>query len=184
MGKPSKSVDVIVAEKKSHRTKAELEFRREQEQGAMTGMKMRERAETKADPAAHREFRRVVQLMTKAGKNDALYESAINRYAALYSEQLSLMAAQRRLYESLDKLDERADEMDFAEYVTVIRDLHKSLLGYDSRIKANRDMQLKIEREHGMTVAAAQRVIVKQPPKEESTSDPMMALLKGGRASV
>lgn len=79
MGRPSKSAEVLKSEGKSHRTKAEISKREAEERALLTGIKMRESADVKADEAAHKEFRRVIRILSAVGKNDALYHQRLGR---------------------------------------------------------------------------------------------------------
>ena len=74
MARPAKPAAVIEYEKKSHRTKAEIEKRRKEEGKLLTGQGMKERKEVKEDKDAHREFLRIRKLLRGIGKDDALYE--------------------------------------------------------------------------------------------------------------
>lgn len=56
MARPSKSTDVLKAEGKSHRTKAEMAQREAAEKALLTGITMRENADVKKDKVAHREY--------------------------------------------------------------------------------------------------------------------------------
>lgn len=85
-GRPSKPVGVLENEKRSHRTKAELEQRSAAEKSLLSGKKITERRRVHADTVAHAEYKRVVQLMRAIEKDDALYSEQINRYAELFSE--------------------------------------------------------------------------------------------------
>ena len=78
MARPSKSTDVLKAEGKSHRTKAEMAQREAAEKALLTGITMRESSDVKKDKVAHREYQRVIKILTAIGKNDALFESVIN----------------------------------------------------------------------------------------------------------
>ena len=80
MPTPPKPHIVLLNEGKSHRTKAELEQRKKEEEALVTGEKLKERKETRQSPVAHKEFRRIIKLLEKIQKNDALYEPIINRY--------------------------------------------------------------------------------------------------------
>ena len=86
MPTPTKPVNVIRMEGKSHRTKRELKSRENAEKKLLTGGKLKERKEVKSDPIAHKEFLRIKKLLEKIEKNDDLYSSVINRYCQLYAE--------------------------------------------------------------------------------------------------
>ena len=86
MPTPAKPVSVLEAEGKSHRTKAELEKRREGENALATGTSLKERPEVKKNEIAHKEFLRLNKLLKSIEKNDAIYEAVINRYCILHAE--------------------------------------------------------------------------------------------------
>lgn len=85
-GRPSKPVGVLESEKRSHRTKAELEQRSAAEKSLLSGKKIMERRRVREDAIAHSEYKRVVGLMRAIDKDDALYAEQVNRYAELFSE--------------------------------------------------------------------------------------------------
>lgn len=106
-GRPSKPVGVLTSEKRSHRTKAELEQRSAAEKSLLSGKKITERRRVREDTVAHAEFKRVVQLMRAIGKDDALYSEQVNRYSELYSEgefYKSLIESMRGELSELDSL--------------------------------------------------------------------------------
>ena len=65
MPTPTKPAKVIAIEGKSHRTKAELNLRKQAEESLLTSEKIKERNETKNDKTAHKEFLRVEKLLEK-----------------------------------------------------------------------------------------------------------------------
>ncbi len=158
MARPSKPVQVLEAEGKSHRTKAELEFRREQEAGLLTGKPMESEPAVKADKEAHTEFCRVRLLMEKIGRNDALYQNVINRYAKLQAEVLELEELRRHM------LDACPIDM-------------KDLSAVESMLLQKRKSLFDIEKENCMTVAASLRAVPKTPPKDDD-EDPLRSMLE------
>ena len=56
MVKPSKSAAVLDDEAISHRTKAEIEDRKSDEEALTSGEKLKERTEVRENKIAHREF--------------------------------------------------------------------------------------------------------------------------------
>ena len=113
-GRPSKPVGVLESEKRSHRTKAELEQRSAAEKSLLSGKKITERRRVKEDPTAHAEFRRVVALMRAIGKDDALYAEQINRYAELFSEGEYYKDLSKGLHEELQALSDLSYEVQAA----------------------------------------------------------------------
>lgn len=159
MGRPSKSAEVLKSEGKSHRTKAEISKREAEERALLTGIKMRESADVKADEAAHKEFRRVIRILSAVGKNDALYESVINDYCRLESD----IQRYRRLRMEL----EADEEVRGAERYELIG-------SYDRQIEKYRKQRRDIEKENGMTIASSARAIPKTVSKEPN---PLLKIL-------
>ena len=160
MGRPPKTVEVIEKEGKSHRTKDEIKTRREAEQAALTGIKMREYPEVKDDPVAHREFARVRRILSSVGKNDAIYEAVINEYAALKSDI-------ERYTEIRKKLEE--------DNSIPAKDLYKMTIECDKQIDKYKRRRFDIEKENGMTIASSLRAIPKKPEKKVN---PLLEALK------
>ena len=160
MARPSKTVDVIEKEGKSHRTKAELNSRREAEQAALTGIKMREYPEVKESEVAHREFARVKRILSSVGKNDAIYEAVINEYAMLKADIDRYVALRKRLEE-----DEHSDAGKTA----------KLIIEVDRQIDKYKRRRFDIEKENGMTIASSLRAIPKKPEKK---INPLLEALK------
>lgn len=177
MARPSKPAAVIAAEKKSHKTKAELKARAEAEADLLSGERLSERQEVKDNKIAHAEFLRVSKLMKAIGKDDALYSSGINTYCMLYSEinelgknmqQLDLTAKLlRESFEGLiDNREVTPDEIiSFEKSYTRLVSQRISLC---SMIDKKRKMMLDIDKENCMTLSAALRSIPKQPEKKKS----------------
>ena len=77
MPTPSKPVDVLTTEKRSHRTKEELNIRKQAETALLSGKKLSELPQIKENPVAHKEFLRVNKLLESIGKNDGLYSLSL-----------------------------------------------------------------------------------------------------------
>ncbi|MGN0598661.1 MAG: hypothetical protein ACI4JK_02100 [Oscillospiraceae bacterium] len=180
MGRPSKTAGVIKAEGKSHRTKAELKAREEAEQSVLSGKELFERSEVKNNRTAHKEFLRVSKLMSKIGKNDALYSSGINTYCELYSEIIKLEKDIHHIEVLAETLEEKFNELkdlDFEQVMSFTRQIiklqsQKVTLG--TAIDRKRNMMLAIDKENVMTISAALRNIPKTPQKKEN---PLLAAL-------
>lgn len=187
MPTPPKPFTVLSTENKSHRTKAELEQRKREEEALESGVALKERQIVKDNEFAHKEFLRINKLLKNIKKNDALYESVINRYVILQAECADFELKRERLYEIIERLDEAFnDEIDNAPeddrasliraYSKTYNESLKSMLAIDSQIQAKRKMLLDIEKENIMTVASALRSIPKKVNNEEE-EDPMKKLL-------
>lgn len=182
MPTPPKPHIVLLNEGKSHRTKAELEQRKKEEEALVTGEKLKERKETRQSPVAHKEFRRIIKLLEKIQKNDALYEPIINRYCQLQAECKELEEKREKIFDTLCKLEddyekfEKVDEL--KSYYKMLIDLQKNMVNMDKQVQSKRIMLLNIEKENVMTIASALRSIPKKVDEEES--DPLKGLNKYG----
>ena len=180
MARPAKTAGVIKAEGKSHRTKAELEARENAEQAVLSGKPLFERSEVGSNKTAHKEFLRVSKLMTKIGKNDALYSSGINTYCELYAEIVELEEDIQHIKELADALEEKfkkLEDLDFEQVMSFTKQIiklqsQKVTLG--AAIDRKRNIMLAIDKENVMTISAALRSIPKTPQKKEN---PLLAAL-------
>jgi uncharacterized protein YbgA (DUF1722 family) len=187
MPTPPKPFTVLTSEKKSHRTRSELNRRKQGEEALSTGVALKERSEIKSNPVAHKEFKRINTLLGSIGKNDAIYEIIINRYCLMVAECTDLQNKRENCYQIMLKLDESFDEeLDntpseeraklIRSYAKTHSDLLNSLLCCDSQIQAKRKMLLDIEKENIMTIAAALRSI---PKKQENKTNALFEALGG-----
>ena len=190
MGRPAKTYEVLMCEGKSHRTKRELEARKNAEKSLLTGEKMRESAAVRADKAAHGHWLRVKKLMAAIGRDDAIHENGINRYCLMLSECEALLAEKARLNDERDELrgmiealretaetagwDEKKDAQ-CAKYEARCDALLLAAMKIEAALEKKRAMLLSIEKENLLTVAAGLRAVPKKPPEEQA--DSMAALL-------
>ena len=190
MGRPAKTYEVLMGEGKSHRTKSELEMRKNAEKSLLTGEKMRESAAVRADKAAHGHWLRVKKLMAAIGRDDAIHENGINRYCLMLSECEALLAEKARLNAERDELrgmiealretaetagwDERQGAQ-CAKYEARCDALLLAAMKIEAALEKKRAMLLSIEKENLLTVAAGLRAVPKKPPEEQA--DSMAALL-------
>lgn len=179
MPTPAKPFKVLLAENKSHRTKAELQLREEGEEALSTKIKMKERKEVKQNKIAHKEFKRITELLENIEKNDALYENVINRYTILLAECSEFEEKRERFYNDMEKIEEQyVNDEDFTikEYYNLINSMQKNIVDLDKQIQAKRKMMLDIEKENVMTIASALRSIPKKGSKEDN---PLLKVLRG-----
>lgn len=181
-GRPSKPAELIILEGKSHRTNAEIESRKKLEALMYTGIHMKPWPEVKADPIALKEFNRVRGLLKKIGKDDALQEGIVNRYALLKAECQEFEEKREAFYQSKTELQEEyregkirkqneADDwgMTPSQYYKLLSNMQQSIINLDKQIMAKRSMMLAIEKECLLTISSALRSIPKKPPKETKT---------------
>lgn len=188
MPTPAKPFKVLIAEKKSHRTQAELKLREEGEKALSTETKIKERKEVKHNKIAHKEFKRIQKLLENIDKNDAIYEAVINRYCLLQAECYDLEDRREEFYKLIFELKEESrkitedmeDNEDVLtyklEYAKAIAKIMSSMLAIDKQIASKRKMLLDIEKENVMTIASALRSI---PKKEAKDDNPLLKVLRG-----
>lgn len=162
MARPSKAVDVLESEGRSHRTKEELAQRREAEQAALTGQHMREAPEVARDPVAHGEWLRVRDLLRKAGKDDALYEAVMGEYCMAKADIARYLELREQVLAQAD--------LSAAERLRLSLDCDKMIEKY-------RKKRFDIEKENGMTIASSARSI---PKKAAQQTDPLLEILNDG----
>lgn len=183
MARPSKPASVLAKEGRSHFTKEQLAQREREENALATGTAFCERAEVRKNPVAHAEFIRLSRLLGSIGKNDAIYETVINRYCIILSECLAFEDKREKINttavkieELVDKLDENADIDTLKKISMSLNGLYKTMIDLDKQIESKRKMLLSIEKENIMTVAAALRSVPKAPEKKEN---PLLKALSG-----
>ena len=183
MPTPPKPFSVISSEKKSHRTKAELEARKKAEEELATGVRMKARPEVKDNPIAHKEYKRIAKLLKNISKDDDLFGACINRYCQMYAECKEFEEKREVFYQRSLKLEEREDEilcneeMSEREYYGLLATLQGQVIALDKQIQAKRKLMFDYEKENLMTVAAGLRSI---PKKEPANEDPLKELLRNG----
>jgi hypothetical protein len=179
MPTPPKPFSVLTTEKKSHRTKAELKARKDGEEALSTGVALKARSEVKNNPIAYKEFKRVSGLLATIGKNDAIYETIINRYCLLLAECADFEITKERLQQDISDIRDmyKAKEIDPLDYLQKKEKLESLYMAADKKIMEKRKMMFDIEKENVMTIAAALRSI---PKKQEKSSSKLLEALKDG----
>lgn len=183
MPTPPKPFSVISTEKKSHRTKKELEARQKAEESLATGVRMKVRQDVKQNEIAYKEYKRIAKLLRNISKDDDLFGACINRYCQLYAECKEFEEKREAFYQRAKKLEEReseivdSGEMTQKEYYSLLSELQSQVIAVDKQIQAKRKMMFDYEKENLMTVAAGLRNI---PKKEAANEDPLKELLRNG----
>ena len=188
MARPSKPISVLTSESRSHFTKKQIEQRARAEKEILAGGKILESPSVKRDPTAHKEFLRVCRILSKIEKNDASYETVINRYCELLAECIHLKEQRDYSWETFTEIRATfkmlAADNTLEERIEVLTDLTKQLAGLtdamnkiDKILDSKRQMLFAIEKENLFTIAGALRSIPKKVEKEE---DDLMKVLKGG----
>ena len=172
MPRGSKPISAV----KGHRTKAEINLRKEEEERQKTGNPLTEFKGTKQNRVAHKEFLRIKKLLQKIDKNDDLYSEIINRYCVIGAEISDFEQKIKQIQVRFEKLENDYDNdlIDADFYWRRLDSLQKSIISYDAKIMTKRKMLLDIEKENSMTVASNLRNIPKTPEKKEN---PLIAAL-------
>lgn len=179
MPTPSKPFEVLSSEKKSHRTKAELALRRDGESELISGKKLKENKDVKADPVAHAEFMRLNKILKAINKNDDIYNSVINRYCKLVSEVATWEEQRTAIEETLETLSGKAQTLTTDElelFMKTYEKTLKSLATIERTIASKRKEMFDIEKENVMTIASSLRSI---PKKVESKKSNLAKILSG-----
>ena len=106
MSRPSKPTELLLLEGKSHRTKAELEYREQGERALQVERELQESAQVKADKVAHAEFLRLKRLYSTIEIVSALDQQAINRYCLELSNVARLQDALSQMSGDLAAADD------------------------------------------------------------------------------
>lgn len=189
MPTPPKPFSVLKSEGKSHRTKKELKLREEGEKALSTGIALKARSEVKKNKIANKEFKRINELLKKIEKNDAIYESVINRYCLIYAECIEFENKKVELYGIIDELKKQFElskeyiedeEMakETRKFTRSISEILGSIVELDKQLQPKRKMLLDIEKENIMTIASALRVIPKKPERD-SAKETILKVLNG-----
>lgn len=181
MSRPPKPVAVLRSENKSHRTKAELAVREAAEKANLTGVKLQEDAQVRADKEAHRQWLRITKRLRAIGHDDDLYGPTINRYCRLLSEENSFLAMRDMLLSDIQDLEGQKESYfnndEAKEYFRQLLQLQNNMMALDRQVQTKRKMLLDIEKESILTVASSLRSIPKTP---DEAVDPLAAALAGG----
>lgn len=188
MPTPPKPFTVITGEKRSHRTKAELNQRKQGEQALLSGTTIKPRDEVKCNAIAQKEYRRVSALLKKIEKNDALYEPVINRYCLIQAECTELERRREFYFELVEELKANFKEAGedltptekygyIIQFTQELSNLTKEVMGIDRILQQKRKMLFDIEKENVMTIASALRTVPKKVEKKKSALE--LALMDG-----
>lgn len=169
MPTPTKPYAVINGEKKSHRTKAELEQRKNAEKASLSGCKIKEKPEVHDNKVAHKEFLRLSKLLEKIEKNDALYENIINRYCMLQAECGEIEERKKVFREAMEEIKMRMKGAEAPEVLAMsMAEIAANMNACDKLLQQKRKQMFDIERESIMTIASALRSIPKKVEKKSS----------------
>lgn len=181
MPTPTKPVNIIRLEKKSHRTKRELAERERAEEQLLTGKVLKETKEVRDNEKAHKEFQRIKKLLKSIDKDDDLYGATINRYCLLQAECTEFKEKRELMFRQMRELEECRAEFDAQDdlksYYSLQMRMQKNMISLDKQVQTKRKMLLDIEKENIMTIASSLRSV---PKKTEKKRSPLLEALAGG----
>ena len=152
-GRPSKPVDLILLEGKTHLTKKQIADRKAKEESLKSDSPYQPNKKVKSDPVALEMFYKLQKLYKNIDYVDGLDENIINRYCLLTAEVDGMEQLLQRMESDIDKCQTSG------EMVT----MYKSISGMEGNLNRSRDMLLKMEDRMFLNPTAR----VKNVPKKE-----------------
>jgi hypothetical protein len=176
-GRPSKPIALV----KGHRTKAEIAVRKKNEEALLTGTKLQEWPEVKANPEAHKEFLRVRKLLHSINKDDDLFGAMVNTHCKLKGEIQTFEDMKDAILAQIEELAamHKVGDIETTSYIQERGKLQDRYMTCDKKIMEKRKMMLDISKENIMTIQGALRTIPKKPEKKEES--PMAEYLRKKR---
>ena len=159
-GRPSKPVDLIVLEGRTHLTKKQIEDRRKKEESLKSDSPYQPNKKVKSNPVALEMFYKLQKLYRNIDYVDGLDENIINRYCLLTAEVDGMEQLLQRMESDIDKCGSSG------EMVT----MYKSISGMEGNLNRSRDMLLKMEDRMFLNPTARVKNVPKkqeEPPKTE-----------------
>ena len=170
MGRPSKPAELLKSEGKSHRTKQELAFRKQQEEATLTGKKLEEPRAIKDLKIAHATFLKTRRLLDAINKNDELYSAATCRYCTntqkLADAEESIQVLKTELEELRESRSDYAEDKTIQDYYRMLTKLEDTITKKEQLAAGIRKELTDFEKENCMTIASSLRSIAKQPEKK------------------
>ena len=170
MGRPSKPAELLKSEGKSHRTKQELAFRKQQEEATLTGKKLEEPRAIKDLKIAHATFLKTRRLLEGINKNDDLYSAATCRYCTntqkLADAEESIKVLKAELEELRESRSDYAEDKAIPDYYRMLTKLEDTITKKEQLAAGIRKELTDFEKENCMTIASSLRSIAKQPEKK------------------
>lgn len=170
MGRPSKPAELLKSEGKSHRTKQELAFRKQQEEATLTGKKLEEPRAVKDLKIAHATFLKTRRLLDAINKNDELYSAATCRYCTntqkLADAEESIQVLKTELEELRESRSSYVENKAIPDYYRMLTKLVDTITRKEQLAAGIRKELTDFEKENCMTIASSLRSIAKQPEKK------------------
>jgi len=133
-----------------HRTKKELELRKQGEAKLRSNRTQHMSEAVQSDPVATKYYLRLVELYDDIDMNEGFFENCINRYCLLLSD-----------HDRLTKLLNEAYELETSKETLQL------ISSIERQISKIRDQLLSIEKENLLTVNSKLRAVPKKPEQVE-----------------
>lgn len=159
-GRPSKPVELILLEGKTHLTKKQIAERQKKEDSLKSDSPYQPNKKVKSNPAALEMFLKLQKLYKKIDYVDGLDENIINRYCMLTAEVDGMEILLERMESDIDKCETPS------QMVT----MYKSISGLEGNLNRSRDMLLKMEDRMFLNPTARVKNVPKKqeaPPETE-----------------
>lgn len=162
----------------SHTSKRDKAEQEERAVAMITGSKIKEHKQVADNPAAHKEYVRLMKIMRKINKDDSLYEAQVNRMAELAGEIEELRSQREKVQKNIKKVEKQMDkgEGDFEKLNNTIIKYQKTYIDLDKQIMKKREMLNKLETTNCFTVSTSNRTVNTKLPED---IDPVAAALLG-----
>ena len=173
MPRPPKTITAIKSEKRTHITKREIAHREQAETALLSGYRIKETREIKADSIAHKEYLRIKGLLKAINKDDEIYGAPVRRYCMTRSRLDSLYRDIEKSQKELEELkatrDKISDRKKRLEYIRIISS-HERIIEKKERLaKWYRAEMSDFEKENCMTIKSSLVLSTKQGAERKNT---------------
>lgn len=169
----NKSSSATKAENKSHRTKEELAAK-EMAENVKSNRPIEACKQILSNKNLVVKYDNLITILESIGRNDALYETIINRYIILQGEIEEFEEQKKSVIRQLKTLTK--SDMDQEQKINLGSKLNNQLINIDKQIMTKRKMLLDIEKECGFTIVSASRVVINHQPNND---DELLKALRG-----
>ncbi|MEA4919372.1 MAG: P27 family phage terminase small subunit [Clostridiaceae bacterium] len=159
MARPSKPINLMLLEGKTHLTKKQIADRLAKEESLRTKRAVNPNKKVEENPCAFEMFKKLQELYKNIEYVDGLDENIINRYCLLTAEVDSMEQLLERMNSDIDKCESSG------QMVT----MYKSISGLEGNLNRSRDMLLKMEDRLFLNPTARVKNVPKKQEKPQET---------------
>lgn len=180
MPRPTKTISAIQTEKRTHLTKREIAHRQAAENSMLTGYKIKETHEVKADSIAHKEFKRIKGLLAAINKDDEIYGAPTRRYCINLSKLAAIDEKIDRLRDDIADIERNRDriikESSPADYTRLLIAFERIISKWERLAKGIRAEMTDYERNNCMTIKSS---LVLSPAKQATAKTRLQDIIRG-----